>query len=167
MEITFRLGTMEDLDEIFQIFQRAIKRMDEHNIPQWDDIYPDKETFRQDIIKQELHVGVIASDEIVSVYVVNQECDPQYQMGSWSCPFTSCRIIHRLCVNPAFQNRGVGRQTMEHLERELYSQGVRSIRLDAFMQNPYSLRMYYSLSYRIVGYTQWRKGRFCLLEKKL
>ncbi|MOA35168.1 hypothetical protein D3C78_1565980 [compost metagenome] len=45
--------------------------------------------------------------------------------------------------------------------------GLETIRLDAFSQNPYALRMYEKLHYRTVGEVQWRKGLFYLMEKKL
>lgn len=70
-------------------------------------------------------------------------------------------------MRPAYQNKGVGTQTMCHIEKMLNSKGIGAIRLDAFLQNPYSLRMYEKLGFQTVGYADWRKGRFALREKYL
>lgn len=109
----------------------------------------------------------ISQKEIVAVYVLNQECDEEYQNGNWNYPNARYYIIHRLCVNPKFQNQGIARQVMQHIEKELQNKGIESIRLDAFTENPYSLKLYQSLGYAITGHADWRKGRFYLMEKSL
>lgn len=53
------------------------------------------------------------------------------------------------------------------IEDILQKEGIRSIRLDVFSQNPYALKMYEALGYQKVGGASWRKGLFYLLEKKL
>jgi hypothetical protein len=53
------------------------------------------------------------------------------------------------------------------IEELLRKEGIQSIRLDAFSLNPYALKMYGALGYQKVGETNWRKGLFYLLEKKL
>lgn len=64
-----------------------------------------------------------------------------------------------------FQNKGIAKTTMQHIETELRQLGVDAIRLDAFTENPYALSLYENLGYKIVGYADWRKGRFYLMEK--
>lgn len=54
-----------------------------------------------------------------------------------------------------------------HIENNLREQGVSSIRLDAFTQNPYALKMYQSIVYHITGEVNFRKGRFYLMEKEI
>ena len=76
-------------------------------------------------------------------------------------------VIHRLCVNPKFQNQGIGTQTMKHIEKQVLSKGIDVIRLDAFTLNPFALKMYEKLGYTKVGDVNWRKGKFHLMEKKL
>lgn len=166
MALNFRKGKEKDLDEVAALFQRAILYMTRQGIPQWDEVYPDREILRQDIEKQQLYVGVW-EDRIVSVYVLNREYEPEYNTGDWTYRGEEYRVIHRLCVDPCVQNQGIGRNTMEHIEEELTQQGLKSIRLDAFTRNPYALRMYERLGYQTVGHADWRKGRFYLMEKLL
>ena len=76
-------------------------------------------------------------------------------------------MIGRLCVHPDFQNNGIGKITMEYIESKLSKAGIESIRLDAFNKNSYALKLYKNLGYKIVGYADWRMGRFYLMEKFL
>lgn len=41
---------------------------------------------------------------------------------------------------------------MEHIETELSLKGIEAIRLDAFKDNPYALKLYKNLGYKKVGY---------------
>ena len=164
--IEFRKATEGELDAVFSVFKNAIAEMDRNGIPQWDERYPDRDILAEDISKNELFVGIIEG-EIACVFVLNSECDEEYEIGQWQYPDASFCVIHRLCVNPKFQNRGVGAYTMKHIEMELKKECVESIRFDAFTLNPYALRLYDKLGYAKVGYVDWRKGRFVLMEKKL
>ncbi|MFB0919484.1 MAG: GNAT family N-acetyltransferase [Oscillospiraceae bacterium] len=166
VELKYRKGTKADINAVFQVFVDAIAEMDRNGIPQWDELYPDRDILAEDISKDELFVGTIGG-EIACVFVLNSECDEEYEAGEWQYPEASFCVIHRLCVNPKFQNRGVGAYTMKHIEEKLKKEGFESIRFDAFTLNPYALRLYDKLGYAKVGYVNFRKGRFVLMEKKL
>lgn len=155
-----------DLKEIVELFKRAIIKMDENNIPQWDELYPDESILKCDIEKNEMYVWRV-DNKIASVAVLNKEYDEEYSNGKWKYPNSEFRIIHRLCVNPDFQSCGIGTKTMKSIEEYLKLQKIDSIRLDAFSLNPYALKMYEKLGYEKVGKVQWRKGIFYLYEKKL
>ena len=166
LDISFRKASEADLDSVFQVFKDAIAEMNRNNIPQWDELYPDREILKEDISKKQLYLGM-ADGDIASVHAVNSECDEEYENGDWEYPNASFGVIHRLCVNPKFQNKGIGNKTLVHIEQELKAQGVETIRLDVFTLNPFALRMYDKLGYVKVGTVDWRKGRFWLMEKKL
>lgn len=165
-KLEFRKAVENDLDAVFSVIKDAIAELDRNGIPQWDELYPDREILAEDISKHELIIGTLGG-EIASIFVVNSECDEEYENGAWQYPDASFRVIHRLCVNPKFQKRGVGADTMKHIEAELKKEGIETVRFDAFTQNPYALRLYDKLGYAKVGYVDWRKGRFVLMEKKL
>lgn len=166
MDILYRIAEMSDLDEAFALIQCGIRNMIKNGIYQWDEIYPAYEDLKTDIEKQQLYVGT-ADNRIIVVFVINREYDPEYDDGKWSYTGEDFRVIHRLCVHPDFQNMGIARKTLLYAEELLLSQGIASIRLDTFTQNPYALKLYDSLCYRTAGYADWRKGRFVLLEKCL
>lgn len=165
-KIEFNVAEEKNLQEIFSIFSAAIEEMNKHNIPQWDEIYPDKYIIENDIKKKQLYIGKL-DGEIACVYVLNIDCDEQYINGNWEYPNAIYSVIHRMCVNPKFQNQGIGALTLNHIEGKLKSEGVETIRLDAFSLNPFALKMYYKQGYIKVGQANWRKGKFYLMEKKL
>lgn len=164
--MTYRLGTLEDLDEICIMIQKAIKEMEFHRIYQWDELYPMRANFEDDIRKSTLYVA-FEDREIAAIYVISQECDEEYNKCVWKNSGETAYIIHRLCVSPDLQNRGIGQKVLRHIEEQLMEMGNESVRLDVFTENPYALRLYEKNGYEKRGYTDWRKGRFLLMEKKL
>ncbi|MFV0395009.1 MAG: GNAT family N-acetyltransferase [Coprobacillaceae bacterium] len=166
MKISYTIATIENFDEIFNLFQASIKEMANNGIEQWDSLYPDKQTITNDIYKEELYIGTI-TNTIVVVFVINEEYDDAYNDVSWHLQTKKFKILHRLCVNPDFQNKGIAKITMKYIEEQLILKKIDAIRLDAFSNNPYALRLYHSLGFIIVGETIFRKGKFLLMEKIL
>lgn len=164
--MVYRLAEENDLDEIGSLVENAVKGMEDKRIYQWDSLYPTKEDFLEDIRKQQLFTGLI-NDDIAVIYVLNRDCDVQYGNGDWKYPDSEYRVIHRLCVHPKYQNRGVAKNTLLHIEKELREIGVEVIRLDVFSNNPFALSLYENSGYVKVGNADWRKGRFFLMEKSL
>ena len=164
MSIELRKAELEDWDIVTDIYRQAIQEMNNKNIRQWDEIYPDDLILKEDILKKEMYVGIV-DKTIVSAVVINREFDEDYRAGHWQ---SDCfAVVHRLCVHPAYQNKKIGRDTMSQVEVLLRSEGIRSIRLDTFSRNPYALNLYGVLGYEKVGEVNWRKGLFYLLEKQL
>lgn len=165
-KIVLRNAIHKDLEAIVDIFNKATEKMIDHGINQWDDLYPNEEILINDINSNQMLVGEI-DHQIASVLVINQTYDEEYRNGDWMYKDTFFCVVHRLCINPVFQGKGFGMITMQLIENTLRSNGIESIRLDAFSQNPIALRMYEKLGYKKVGEVTWRKGLFYLLEKNL
>lgn len=166
IELILRMATIEDLEHVEKIFKNAIEVMDSNGINQWDDIYPNKEILKEDILKGEMFLGVV-DNKIACAFVLNSDYDEEYNNGNWKYRNESFNIVHRLCVNPGFQNQGIGTQSMMLIEKILRKDGIESIRLDAFSLNPFALRLYEKIGYVRVGKANWRKGLFYLYEKKI
>lgn len=154
------------LDEIFSLYSNAIITMEKIDIHQWDEIYPDKSILKEDISKQQMYIGK-EGQNIAICFVLSEECDEEYKNGKWKWPEARFTVIHRLCVNPSFQNQGIASKSLKYIENLCKSEGYESIRLDCFTENPYSKKLYDKAGYFITGYADWRKGRFELREKKL
>lgn len=162
----YRLGTKEDLDEIGFLIRKAIEHMEQQGIYQWDEFYPTQEDFLYDIDNNTLYVAC-EDDKIIAIYVISQECADDYYEWKWENPDDSAYIIHRFCVSPDYQNRGIGSKVLSHIEEQIKSMGYLSIRLDVFSENPYALKLYEKNGYEKRGHADWRKGRFFLMEKTL
>ncbi len=166
MNIEYRVGKIEDLDDIEDLVRQAVRNMEQQGINQWDDMYPIGEDFQKDIEEQNLFVGTYEG-KIVAICTLNKEVDEEYEKGLWENPKEDFLAIHRLCVNPTFQNMGIAKNTMKFIEKIAVSKEIRAIRLDVFSKNPYALKLYNAFGYINVGTVQWRKGKFFLMEKYL
>ena len=163
-EIIIRHAKIQDLENIGILIKEAIHSMNENRIPQWDELYPNQEIIEEDILNSQMYLGEI-ENQLVCMFVINQQFDEQYIVGDWKYKESFFMVIHRLCVNPTFQKQGVGTKTMQIIENMLKNDGIKAIKLDAFSQNPYALRMYEKLGYQKTGEANWRKGLFYLYEK--
>lgn len=164
--ITYRKGSMHDIDLICQMVEAAKVDMDNKGINQWDDLYPIKQDFEDDIKKEILYVAE-GEYGIVGIYVISQEADEAYDACEWENEEETACILHRLCVAPQCQNQGVGKQILQAIEKQAKGMLYESIRLDVFSKNPHALNLYKKSSYVERGFADWRKGRFILMEKKL
>lgn len=164
--LEFRRACRTDIDGICALVASAIIHMQEQQIFQWDEKYPTRVDFLNDLQENTLSVGTIEG-KIAVTFTVNQTCDPEYDDGEWQYPNEKYRIVHRLCVNPEFQGRGVAGCTLRYIEEELRRQKIGAVRLDAFTQNPTAVALYTRNGYEKRGFADWRMGRFYLMEKKL
>ena len=155
-----------DRDEIVTLIRAVVDHLNQMGIPQWDDVYPKASDVDEDLQNKQLYV-IRSENGIAGIITLNQEYDLAYENGDWSYHGSDFMVVHRLCVAPAMQGQGLGKRIMLMTEAMLKRNGVQSVRLDAFSQNPYSLKLYDKLGYRITGEAVWRKGLFYLMEKNL
>ena len=159
----FRQGTIDDLNNICILIEAAIKTMEAQGIHQWDGLYPTREDFVNDIINGTLYT-VSEKRRLIAIYVISTEYDSEYLNGEWECNGETACIIHRLCVAPEVQNRGIGKMILNHIENQLQNKGVESVRLDVFSENSHAISLYEKSGYIRRGHADWRKGRFWLME---
>lgn len=90
-------------------------------------------------------IATILADNGISIFAVstyNTEYDSEYLNAKWTYNGEMACIIHRLCVSPEVQNRGIGKIVLNHIENQLQNIGVESVRLDVFSENPHAIRLY-------------------------
>lgn len=176
MKLIFRKAELCDAKPVFDFVRNAVNLMISQKIFQWDEIYPTYEDFERDIKNGEAFVAEFAENttenfenhkKIAAIYVLNKECDEAYKTGKWQYDGKDYVVIHRFCVNPEFQHKGVGFKVCSHILERAKNDGIKAVRLDVFSQNPYSLRLYEKLGFKTTGRADWRKGKFLLQEKIL
>lgn len=145
---------------------RSLERMDAQGIPQWDGVYPNRETFAADIESRCLF-GLAVDGALAGIVTLNEEQDREYAEVDWQCDDPRPLVIHRLCVDPLFQGRGYAKAILQFAEDYARGRGYRSIRLDAFTLNPVSLSLYRAHGYSERGVVRFRKGLFLCFEKSI
>lgn len=163
--MTVRPAHMEDLEVSHAIVMHATSHMEEQGILQWDDVYPDKATLRQDIQRQEMYV-MEQDGRTAGIIVINEEQSPEYASITWKYA-GRVLVVHRLTISPAHQRCGLATRLMEFAEDTAASQGYDCIRLDAFSKNPAAFALYDKLGYRRAGMVRFRKGEFYCFEKAI
>ena len=146
----FRKAVLKDLPEVLSLYKKATQHMIDQGIEQWNDFYPNEKILKSDIEREFMYLNM-QDNQITSVFVLNQECDPGYADGNWRYPLSSFAVVHRLCVNPAFQHQGFGTRAMLAAESIIKGMNIDSVRLDAYSLNPAALRLYEKLGYSNIG----------------
>lgn len=167
MEYTFRKADIQDFKEISILFKGATAKMIEEEILQWDEIYPNDEVLLQDIMQGEMYLLLTQDRRIAACFVVNEDQDIEYLKGSWIYNGDRIATLHRLCVHPDFQGKGVAKKAVQYMENIAKNSGYDCIRLDAFSKNLTALKLYKGSGYRYAGEIRLRKGIFHLMEKDL
>jgi len=163
---TIKLLKADSTGEIMKLIARATATLDKKGIPQWDEIYPDRKTIARDIENETLY-GLMDEDTIAGILVLNENQDKEYGEVAWDLDDEKPLVLHRLCLNPDYQGKGLSKVMMGFVEDYARVNGYRSIRLDAFTLNPISLSLYRSLGFAARGEVSFRKGRFICFEKIL
>lgn len=145
--VKIKLATHYDLDRVKEIAEACAKKMIENKIFQWNDKYPSREIFKEDIKNKSLYVSKI-NKEIVGCIMFSSFKDDVYESVNWITQDGYNLYVHRLAVHPIFQNKGIGRKMMDFAESFAKSNNYISIRLDTFSQNSRNNKFYKSRGYR-------------------
>ena len=145
--IKIELATQNELDRVKEIAEACAKNMIENNIFQWNDKYPSREIFKEDIKNKSLYVSKI-NQEVVGCIMFSSRKDDVYKTVNWITKDEYNLYIHRLAVHPIFQKRGIARKMMDFAEDFAKSNNYISIRLDTFSQNPRNNKFYKSRGYK-------------------
>jgi ribosomal protein S18 acetylase RimI-like enzyme len=162
-----RVGENRNIVAIMDIFKKAIEDMDTKGIHQWDDIYPSEDVLLNDISENNIIVSVNEMNTIQGVIVLNEHQDIAYEGIEWKYNLGRQLIIHRLCIHPNFQGKGIARMLIKYAECFGFEHKYESIRLDAFIPNIRACRMYEQSGYHKRGIVTFRKGDFYCYEKGL
>lgn len=117
-------------------------------------------------VLKDIHFDVVAditaytANDISDLYVISDEADEAYNYAEWKYPNETSLVLHRFCVSPGFQNRGIGKKVLMKIESQIKNKGYDSIRLDVFTKNPYAQRLYRNHGYEVCGFAEWRERTF-------
>lgn len=160
-----RKAHAHELDAIMLMISRAVANMQSHGIYQWGEEYPNATVIAQDISDSALWVYEL-DGAIAGIAVMNSHSEPEYDTVSWQY-IVPYQVIHRVCIDPSAQRRGVATALVAHLEQTARDARYKAIRLDTFSQNPFALALYAKLGYNQVGTVYFPRGKFFCFEKLL
>ena len=132
----------------------------------WTEDYPTEKEVEFDFSRDALFC--MRDDDGNIIGVISIDDDPNVEcLTCWSKTMVPSAEVSRVGVYQEFQNQGIARRMLIQIEQDVKTAGGTSVRLDAFSQNPYALRLYEHAGYCKTGRADWRMGQFVLMEKVL
>lgn len=145
-----RLAYFSDLDNVKKLTESCAEDMISRSIFQWNEHYPSRAVFEEDIKNKELYVTEI-NNIIVGCIMFSKLKDELYNTVDWLTPDGNNMYIHRLAVHPRNQKTGLAKLMMDFAEEEANKMNCISVRLDTFSQNPRNSKFYNSRDYIQLG----------------
>ena len=135
-----------DIKSILAITNACAKDMTSKGIFQWNENYPNKEAFENDLKNNWLYVIVNNQNPIGSISIT-PNMDKEYKPVKWLTNNSQNLYIHRLAVHPKMQGKGYAQQLMDFAESYAKQNNYKSIRLDTFSKNFRNQRFYEQRGY--------------------
>ena len=151
-----RKAIKKDLTRIIKITKACAVFMISNNIFQWNEHYPNIETFENDALNENLYVLEI-NKKLIGCLVISHEMDEFYMKVKWQTPNHNNIYLHRLAVDPSYQKKGYAKQLMNFSFEYAKVNSIKSIRLDTFSGNPFNNIFYSNLGFKKLGKIYFRK----------
>lgn len=142
-----RKATQEDIDAILYITQQCTVHMMNRNIFQWNENYPNRRAFINDLNRDELYVLELEG-MIIGCIVISSLKDDEYIPIKWLTNADKALYIHRLAIQPVHQGKGYAQHLMDFAENLALKNNYSSVRLDTFSQNKRNQTFYESRGYQ-------------------
>ena len=145
-----RLAKKEEIGEILKITKACAEHLISQNIFQWNESYPSKEAFENDMKRKELYV-FSEKDDIIGCITISPKIDKEYLSINWLTPNKNNLYVHRLAVHPKYQGEGFAQELMNFTENFAIKNKFKSIRLDTFSKNTRNQKFYELRGYQKLG----------------
>ena len=155
-----RIGraTMAEVPRVAEIIELCKQQMHASGSDQWDEIYPTEAVVAADARADSLFTGWL--DGLCAAAVcLNEQQAAEYAGLNWRDSGGRPLVIHRLCVDPALQNRGIAARLMDFAEDFARQNSYTSIRLDTYTGNPRALALYERRGYTRTGQIRFPRRR--------
>ena len=135
--MNYRLATLNDLDQIMEIIEDGRALLATQNSGQWQDGYPNRDTFINDINNQNLYVVLLNDGTTIAGVCAltyhEDDYDHLYE-GKWltDLPYM---VMHRIAVKKEYRNQGYGKALFNVFIDVAKNKGYHSLRVDTHENN--------------------------------
>ena len=136
-EIYLRRAQLQDLTVIMKIIDDAKELLKKNGSPQWQNGYPDQETFTQDIVMQTNWI-LINDNKVVATTTLQLTPEPTYRnitQGQWQQPDEPYATIHRVAISSNYRGQGLSKLLFSNLLTVGQMQGIKNFRVDTHRSN--------------------------------
>lgn len=141
-----RPANLDDIPQILSLTRACAAHLVASGIYQWNETYPNREVFLNDVEREELYV-LTDKGTLQGCIVPTVIKDEEYESVDWIVPEGKHLYIHRLAVHPSYQGKGLAGKLMDYAETLGRESHFDSIRLDTFSRNPRSNALYQRRGY--------------------
>ena len=144
----------DDIPSIMSIIKDAQNYLNDLDIDQWQDGYPNVEQISIDIKNEDSFVIKNFEESIMGTVVFTTKEEPTYSDvdGSWlTAPDSKYGVIHRLAVSNKFRSSGVAKYVFQHCEKELVNANIKSMRIDTHRDNKGMQKLITGMGYIYCG----------------
>lgn len=131
-----RKSTQLDVNDIMNMIGQAQEYFKKNNIDQWQDNYPNHETIKGDINKEESYV-LINDNDILATAALSFNGEKNYDViygGEWISN-NNYAVVHRVAVDENHKGKGLSGELFKNLEEICLDNNVRSIKIDTHREN--------------------------------
>ena len=116
----------------------------------WSEDYPSMETLISDIKKGNEFCMKDNNGNIVAAIAIDEDAEVE-QLEVWSKEYKNAGELSRLAVREDCQNRGLAKEMIEYVRKEMEKRGYDNIHFLASKTNPAALACYEKMDVEIVG----------------
>ena len=153
--LSIRKAIKNDISSVMEVIKSCTIDMISKKIFQWNDKYPNIETFKKDIINKHLYV-LVTENVILGCVSITFEMDDFYKKIDWISNTNKNIYVHRLAIHPKYQGLGYAKKMMSFIENMGVENMCESIRLDTFSMNEKNNNFYSRLGYEKLGQIYFR-----------
>ena len=149
-----RKADFADIEAIMKIIRETIVEMRSCGNTQWDESYPRKEDFLNDIQRSELYISERDGNP-VGFACINKVEPAEYAdlTGSTQQPAI---IIHRMAVDLSYRRSGIGTELMEFAEDFALKDQTTYVKTDTYSINAKMNALFAKRGYKQVGEMRFR-----------
>jgi len=145
-----RKATLQDLEQIELLYRSCINALNERGIFQWNEAYPNRQTFVDSIGREEMFL-FHDEETLVGAVMLNTVQADEWEAIPWLFTEEKPLVIHGLVVSPLTQGRGYGKLLLAQCEDYARKNGFTAMRLDAFPENRAAVGLYEKKGYVMRG----------------
>lgn len=156
-ELHVRKATMDDMDAVMGFYTSMIDEMQgtDFDILWKHDVHPTHAFLRESVECGRMMIGIAEDGCIACALVVDHEAAPGYEGVPWQvdAPAEQVGIVHAVATRPAYHGRGFAKALMRGAIEAGRAEGLRSLRLDTFIDNVRSHGLYEGIGF--VNHGAW------------
>lgn len=160
--MSIRLAKAEDIDQVYEICLSIKEIYKKNNIDLWNDEYPLKEDFVEDLLNNGLYVHEINNEIVGSVSVINKLIETDDIEDKVAC-------TSKIMVKPSMQDQGIGTKIIIELSNIL-KKDYQEIKFLVSKNNSKAIQLYLRLGAVNCGFvsTPWcEDNTYYLFRKKI